>query len=215
MATRDQLMITRLGEIFGTIETRLDLVSAYFIPGHKGTTWFSDLAKSGKDVRVLTNAMNTTDVLMVHSGYTKYRRELLEAGVRLYELKLRGGKSEADLQNMPFGMSGASLHAKTFAIDGKRVFIGSFNFDPRSALLNCEMGMLIESPTMARQVSLGFDGPVQTVSYQPELTPEGKMIWKEQLVDGRSTIYQEEPGATWFEQMALAVIGLFPIEWML
>ena len=215
VATRDQLMITRLGEILGGVETRLDMVSAYFIPGPKGTAWFSELAETGKEVRILTNAMNTTDVLMVHSGYSKYRRELLEAGVRLYELKLRGGTSAAEVQNMPFGLSGASLHAKTFAVDDERVFIGSFNFDPRSATLNCEMGFLIDSPTMARSMSNGFDGLLQTVSYQPELTPENKMIWREPQEDGQVTVYQEEPGATWFQQIAIVIIGLLPIEWML
>jgi len=197
IATRDQLMITRLGEILGDVEQRLDLVSAYFVPGEEGTEYFTDLARAGKDVRILTNALNTTDVLMVHAGYSSYRRELLEAGVRLYELKLRGGMTpEADLQIKPFGLSGASLHAKTFAVDSTRIFIGSFNFDPRSATLNCEMGFLIDSPSLASQVTAGFDGPLETVSYQPELTPEGKMVWQEVIGDGNTVTYQEEPGAT-------------------
>ncbi len=215
IATRDQLMITRLGEILGGVEKRLDLVSAYFVPGPKGTAWFSELAETGRDVRILTNAMNTTDVLIVHAGYSKYRRELLESGVSLYELKLRGGTTGAEIQNMPFGLSGASLHAKTFAVDGERVFIGSFNFDPRSATLNCEMGFLIDSPTMADSVSSGFDGPLKTVSYQPELTPENKMIWREPQEDGQVTVYQEEPDATWFQQIAIVIIGLLPVEWLL
>lgn len=214
-ATRDQLMITRLGEILGGVEKRLDLVSAYFVPSPKGTAWFSQLAESGRDVRILTNAMNTTDVLLVHAGYSKYRRELLAAGVSLYELKLRGGSTVAEIQSIPFGLSGASLHAKTFAVDGQRVFIGSFNFDPRSAMLNCEMGFLIDSPTMARRVSDGFDGPLETVSYQPELTPENKMIWREPQEDGHVTVYQEEPGATWLQQIAIAIIGFLPVEWLL
>lgn len=214
-ATESQLMITRLGDILGNVENRLDLVSAYFVPGEKGTGWFSTLADTGTDVRILTNAMNTTDVLMVHAGYTKYRRELLEAGVRLFELKLRGETTGADLQTLPFGISGASLHAKTFAVDGKRVFIGSFNFDPRSAILNCEMGFLIDSPTMARNVSTGFDGPLETLSYQPDLTPNGKMVWREARVNGEITIHQEEPGATWFQQVSIFIMGLLPIERML
>jgi putative cardiolipin synthase len=215
-ATSDQLMISRLGEILGQVETRLDLVSAYFVPGQRGTEYLTDLAAAGVDVRVLTNAMNTTDVLMVHSGYTRYRRALLEADVSLYELKLRAQMSaDANRQLKPFGLSGASLHAKTFAVDGDRVFIGSFNFDPRSATLNCEMGFLIESPTLAGQVSAGFDGPLLTVSYQPALTPKGKMIWREPIEDGETLIYQEEPGATWFQQIAIAVIGVLPVEWLL
>jgi len=215
IATREQLMITRLGAILGDVETRLDLVSAYFVPGPQGMAWFSELAEAGIDVRILTNAMDTTDVLMVHAGYTKYRRELLKAGVGIYELKLRGGTTEVELQRMPFGLSGASLHAKTFAIDGDRVFIGSFNFDPRSATLNCEMGFLIDSTTIASQISAGFDGPLETVSYQPGLTPEGKMIWQEVQEDGEVIVYQEEPGATWLQQFTIVVLGLLPIEWML
>lgn len=216
IATRDQLMITRLGALLGDIGQRLDLVSAYFVPGTPGTEYFVDLARAGKEVRILTNALNTTDVLMVHAGYTKYRRELLEAGVDLFELKLRENKTpEADLQIKPLGLSGASLHAKTFAVDDERIFIGSFNFDPRSAILNCEMGFLIDSPTLARRISAGFDGPLKTVSYRPELTPEDKMIWHETTGDGKTLTYQEEPGATWLQQVAIVVIGLLPIEWLL
>ncbi|MDN5788880.1 phospholipase D family protein [Pseudorhodobacter sp.] len=216
IATPDQLMISRLGGILGGIAKRLDLVSAYFVPGEKGAEYFGDLAKSGVDVRILTNALNTTDVLMVHAGYSKYRRELLQAGVKLYELKLRGNMTpEADLQIKPLGLSGASLHAKTFAVDDSRIFIGSFNFDPRSAKLNCEMGFLIDSPVMAQKISAGFDGPLAEVSYRPELTPENKMVWQETLGNNKVVIYQEEPGATWFQQIAIVVIGFLPVEWLL
>ncbi|MEZ5796795.1 MAG: phospholipase D family protein [Paracoccaceae bacterium] len=216
IAQRDQLMISRLGAILGEVETRLDLVSAYFIPGQPGTAYFAGLARAGKQVNILTNAMNTTDVLLVHAGYSKYRRDLLEAGVALYELKLRGGISpESEIQLKPLGLSGASLHAKTFAVDGRRIFIGSFNFDPRSAMLNCEMGFLIDSPTLAQRVSAGFDGPLARVSYRPELSADGRMVWQELESDGRSVTWQQEPGTSLAKQMALAVIGILPVEWLL
>jgi len=216
VATRDQLMITRLGDILGDIATSLDLVSAYFVPGQAGTQYIADLAETGVDVRILTNALDTTDVLMVHAGYSRYRRALLKAGVSLFELKLRGNMaSEADLQLNPIGLSGASLHAKTFAVDNERVFIGSFNFDPRSAMLNCEMGFLINSPTLAHRITMGFDGPLSKVSYQPKLTPDGDMIWIEPIANNPAVIYQKEPGTTWLEQVSLVVIGLLPIEWLL
>lgn len=214
-ATEDQLMISRLAELLGGIETRLDLVSAYFVPSRRGTAFFQELAGQGIEVNILTNALNTTDVLLVHAGYTRYRRELLEAGVGLYELKLRGGQTGADAQLFPLGISGASLHAKTFAVDHRRVFIGSFNFDPRSATLNSEMGFLIDSPAMATRVSEVFGSALARISYQPRLTPEGKMVWVEDLPEGRSVIYQEEPGTSWFQQIAIAVIGILPVEWLL
>ena len=216
LARGDQLVISRLGEILGGTRQRLDLVSAYFVPGPEGTRFFADLAQSGVAVNILTNALNTTDVLLVHAGYTKYRRELLAAGVDLFELKLRGlPDSETHIQLNRLGLSGASLHAKVFAVDGERVFIGSFNFDPRSARLNCEMGFLIDSPSLASRVSQGFDGPFEMVSYRPQLTPERKMIWREAVPQGQAVIYQEEPGASWFQQIATVVIGILPVEWML
>lgn len=214
-ATDDQLMITRLDQLLGGIEARLDLVSAYFVPGRKGTIFFNDLARKGIQVNILTNALNTTNLPLVHTGYTKYRRDLLKAQIRLYELKLRGGKPESGMQIFPMGISGASLHAKTFAVDHSRVFIGSFNFDPRSAELNCEMGFLIDSPDMASRISDIFDSSIPMTSYQPKLTPENKMVWIERLPDGKAVIYQEEPGASWLQQIAIAVIGILPIEWML
>lgn len=208
-------MVLRVAELLGGIETRLDLVSAYFVPGRRGTAFFQDLAARGIEVNILTNALNTTDVLLVHAGYTHYRRNLLETGVGLYELRLRGEQTGADAQLFPLGISGASLHAKTFAVDRRRAFIGSCNFDPRSAELNCEMGFLIESPDMAARVSKVFDSALARISYQPRLTPEGKMVWVEDLPGGRSVIYHEEPGTSWSQQIAIVVIGILPVEWLL
>ncbi|TRD23546.1 phospholipase D family protein [Palleronia caenipelagi] len=215
-ATDEQLMISGMTEILRGAERSLDVVSAYFVPGKKGTELFSSLAEDGREVSILTNALNTTDHLVVHSGYTKYRRDLLSSGVHLYELKLRGQMLEADFNPHPFGLSGAALHAKTFAIDEDRIFIGSFNFDPRSVRLNCEMGFLINSPTMAQQLRDIFEGPLPFVSYQPGLTPREKMFWREPI-EGQELpeIYQEEPGTSWVKQITLVVLGILPIEWLL
>jgi len=215
IATRDQLMISRLLSILGSVHGSLDLASAYFVPGKNGTAFFTELVQNGVDVRILTNALDTTDVFLVHSGYSRYRRQLLKGGVDLFELKLRRESVAEDLQILPFGLYGASLHSKTFSVDQERVFIGSFNFDPRSALLNCEMGFLIDSPTIAKSVSSIFDGPLASISYQPKLTAEGKMIWQEYIADGEIVIYQEEPGASWLTQISLSIIGFLPVEWML
>ena len=215
VAARDQLMIARLTGILGGIERRLDLVSAYFVPGERGTEIFAGLAASGRDVSILTNALDMTDVPLVHSGYARYRRELLEAGVDLYELKLRGGPTRDHARGTgPFGLSGASLHAKTFSVDGARVFIGSFNFDPRSALLNCEMGFLIESPSLAGAVGRHFEETVPLVSYRPELTGNGAMVWRE-VTEAGGALHAVEPGSSWSRRLALAILGALPIEWML
>lgn len=210
---RDGLMISQLGSILGTIETNLDMISAYFVPGKPGTAYFADLAQKGHRVEILTNSWEATDVPMVHAGYIKYRRELLEAGVTLYELRRIEGQRQGRDELGPIGSSGASVHAKTFSIDDRRVFIGSFNFDPRSALLNCEMGFLIDSPSLARMGRQGIEQLARR-SYQPVL--EGKdMVWRVTEADGSVTTVDHEPGLGTWNRITVYVLNALPIEWLL
>ena len=123
----------------------LEITSPYFVPGEEGTATLVDLAKRGVDVAVLTNSLAATDVAAVHGGYMPCRVPLLESGVRLFELQPHAQPSEMSL----FGSSGASLHTKAFTVDDRSGFIGSFNFDPRSASLNTEMGVLFEHHALA------------------------------------------------------------------
>ncbi|TRW96050.1 phospholipase D family protein [Paracoccus sp. M683] len=211
---RDQLMITRLSGILGGVSTNLDLLSAYFVPGKEGTRYFSDLARAGVNVRILTNSWEATDVPMVHAGYIKYRRELLEAGVTLFELKPIAGLSQGKSELGPFGSSGASLHAKTFTADDSRVFIGSFNFDPRSAALNCEMGFLIDSAAIAHSGSAALTDGLAARSFQPVLEGD-KMVWRDPQPDGSTVMIEHEPGLGFGNRIAVYVLNLLPIEWLL
>jgi putative cardiolipin synthase len=150
-APPESLVYRQLKEILGDPRTGLALVSPYFVPTAEGVAWFSGLAKRGVRVQVLTNSLEATDVSFVHAGYAKRRRPLLKSGITLFELRRHASGSGSPKTAGGAGSSGASLHAKTFAVDGTRVFVGSFNFDPRSAKLNTEMGLVVESPALARQ----------------------------------------------------------------
>jgi cardiolipin synthase C len=124
------------------------IVSPYFVPGKLGTEALVDSAKAGKRVRVLTNSLAATDVAAVHGGYSRYREALLTGGVRLWELKpLPGSEAKQTL----LGSSGASLHTKALSMDGRSLFVGSYNLDPRSTSLNCEQGVLIENTVLANR----------------------------------------------------------------
>ena len=118
----------------------LDITSPYFVPGNEAAKELVRLARSGVDVAILTNSLATTDVAAVHSGYVRYRPQLIKGGVRLFELQPYGRAADISL----FGSSGTGLHTKAFVADEHIGFIGSFNFDPRSASLNTEMGVLFE-----------------------------------------------------------------------
>jgi putative cardiolipin synthase len=196
-------------ELVGRPAKSIDLVSPYFVPMEDGTPVFQDLARSGVRVRVLTNSLAATDVAAVHAGYAKRRKALLEGGVQLFELKPAPG--EPGESSGPGGSSSASLHAKTFAVDGAKAFVGSFNFDPRSALLNTEMGLVIESADLARAIAAAFDSEVPLRAYEVKLSEEGRLYWVERTASGE-TRYDTEPGAGFFLRTWVGFLSVLPME---
>jgi len=136
-----------------SVQTDLVLVSPYFVPGEGIAARLGDAVKTGKRVRVLTNSLVANDVAAVHGGYSRYREQLLESGVELWELKPADG-SEVHKRALP--PSGASLHTKAMLMDRKTMFVGSYNLDPRSAWLNCEQGVLVESEPLASDMARIF-----------------------------------------------------------
>ena len=115
----------------------------------------------------------------------------------------------------PLGSSGSSLHAKTFAVDGQRIFVGSFNFDPRSARLNTELGFIIDSPRLASQISTAFTRDVPATAYRALLDERGKVYWLELRDDGQTVRYDSEPGASVWQRLSVWFISLLPVESLL
>ncbi|MCB1631959.1 MAG: hypothetical protein KDI23_09005, partial [Pseudomonadales bacterium] len=113
------------------------------------------------------------------------------------------------------GSSDASLHAKTFAVDGKRLFIGSFNFDLRSALHNTELGIVIDSPEWARSLQRTFERRVPEVSYRVQLDARERLEWMERRADGKEQRYDREPNASAGRKLLVLLLGLLPIEGLL
>ena len=218
---RDLQMIPHLEEALGRPERDLLLVSPYFVPGPAGTAALAALAKRGVQVEVLTNSLAATDVGVVYSGYQRYREQLLRDGVRLYELKPgampAAAKDEDErhrgLGGSQGGSSSASLHAKTFAVDGKRVFVGSFNLDPRSVALNTEMGVVLESPALATQLTRAFAASVPRQAYEVKLE-DGQVVWIEQTPSG-PVKYTSTPGVGVLRSLWIGFLSLLPIEHLL
>ena len=212
---RDVLLLSGLLEAVGRPSKSFDLVSPYFVPGDEGTEALARLARRGVQVRILTNSLSATDVSAVHAGYAKRRKDLLAAGVRLYELKRSALEATPREGSRLLGSSSASLHAKTFALDGNRIFVGSFNFDLRSALLNTELGLLIDSPALAGQLAAAFDADIPKVAYEVRLAADGERLeWVEQTPAGEMR-YDTEPGAGPFLRGWVGFLSILPIEWLL
>jgi cardiolipin synthase C len=166
---------------------------------------------------VLTNSLLSTDVPMVHAGYRPYRIPLLQEGVELYEVKPMPGKPTPKSDALKSPSSGQfSLHAKAFVFDRKRVFVGSANLDRRSLHLNTEIGLMIESPELARQVAARFETIAQPEnSFVLALDDDGnggrKLVWKSTR-EGQSVAYDTEPGDDTQRKLLVDMYALLPLE---
>ena len=209
------LLFPELVRTLGRPEGRLDLVSPYFVPGDEGTAALAALARRGVQVRILTNSLAAAEASVVHAGYAKRRQELLRAGVRLLELKPTAGQRTKEEKPAVGSSSSSALHAKTFAVDGRRIFVGSFNFDLRSALLNTELGLVIDSPALAQRLAGLLDMAAGEAAYEVRLREDGEGLeWIERTAAGERR-HDTEPGAGWFRRFAVGVFLALPIDWML
>lgn len=209
------MLTSQLRDVVTNARSELTVVSPYFVPGEAGVALFRELRSRGVRVRILTNAFAATDVGAVHAGYSSYRRALLHAGVELYELRATSTAVDAAHARGAIGSSDASLHAKTFCVDGSSVFIGSLNIDPRSIDLNTELGLVVESEELARQVLDDFErGTQPDVSWRVSLAGEGndaRLVWEGER-DGALVRLTREPDVDFWNRMWIGFLKLLPIE---
>lgn len=213
-AGRDTRMAVHLAKLLGEPKRQLDLVSPYFVPSKEAARVLEDIARSGAQVRILTNSLEATDVAAVHAGYAKWRHDLLKAGVSLYELRRSWGAELPDTGRASFGSSASSLHAKTIGVDGRSVFVGSFNMDRRSIDLNTEMGFVIDSPALAQQLDQTLDESIPGTAYEVRMEANGKLYWLQRSGD-KTVRYDEEPGTSVWKRAGVRILSFLPIDWLL
>jgi putative cardiolipin synthase len=205
---RGNWLMAALHPVIVAAKKKLEITSPYVVPGEQGIANLVSLAQRGIHVAILTNSLAATDVAAVHGGYAPCRVPLLKGGVRLFELQPHAQPSDISL----FGSSGAGLHAKAFAVDDRSGFIGSFNFDPRSASLNTEMGVLFEHPALVEEM-LDLFGRETTpqISYRLYLGEGDKLRW-EGAVDGVRATFTREPEVGFLRRTLVKIVGLLPIQ---
>jgi putative cardiolipin synthase len=216
-ASRTQLLVTQLTRMMGEPKRQLEVISPYFVPGERGVKSLCAIAARGAKLRIVTNSLAANDVVAVHSGYARWRPDLLRCGVRLYELK-PGGEGPAPLKPGAWtrpGSSSASLHGKVFSLDRSRAFVGSFNLDPRSIALNTEMGLVIDSPLLAGKISDALDKRAAAGAYEVRLRKDGKGLEWIEHADGRELVYFDEPGASAARSWSAWLLAHLPIEHLL
>jgi putative cardiolipin synthase len=197
-------VLEHLNPVVKAASARLTVISPYFVPGRAGTATFVEVAKAGADVRVLTNSLAANDVAVVYGGYSQWREPLLEGGVKLWELKPLPG---IEAKSSMFGSSGASLHTKSLAVDGRTLFVGSFNLDPRSASLNTEQGVFVESEELAAQLEALFARDSSGARAWSVSREGGRLRW----TDDQGT-YTSTPRASGWRKFQAWLARVLPIE---
>ncbi len=197
-------LLSDLSQFLESAEEEVMIVSPYFVPTAQGTQDLVAASQSGLRITVVTNSLAATDVLAVHAGYQGYRKTLLDGGVTIFEVRV-------DPEHKPSGWMGSSrtsLHAKTFILDRKSIFVGSFNFDPRSAWINTEMGMIFHQPEFANEVVAGIEAGLKTSAFRLDIE-DGELVWFDDLNDVK---HHSEPGAGFWRKFMADFIALFPFE---
>ena len=200
-------LVNKLLPIFRSSSERLEIISPYFIPGRRGTEVLKTLASQGVSVAVLTNSLAATDVAAVHGAYAKYRALLLRKGIELFEFRPSAGPNKISV----FGSKGVSLHTKSFTVDDRIGFVGSFNFDPRSRSLNAEMGIVFEDSSLVHALKQHFRHEVDPeVSYRVFLSKR-RLRWAGGRRD-KLEVFKSEPEAGPIRRLTAFVVRFLPIE---
>jgi putative cardiolipin synthase len=189
-----------------TASRELLVESAYFVPGAEGVERLGALVSRGVRVRVATNSLAATDVPLVHGGYAASRRALLRAGVALLEVRptLPAGMRRLLRLHRPR----AALHTKAAAFDRERAFVGSMNFDPRSARINTEIGLRIDCVSFAAEVAAALDRTANPDrSWALCLDARGRIAWR-----AGAEVLRREPRAGWARRLLAFVVRLLPVH---
>jgi len=212
----DYQMWTDVKPYMANTQQELIILSPYFVPGKSGVSFLKQLRERGVRVRILTNSLASTDVGIVHAGYSRYRKALLRAGVELYELNEVTSKEERRAWSKgEIGRGKSSLHAKSFVIDREIVFIGSLNLDARSVVQNTEIGVVLESAEIGGRVAYNFDQRIDEVGFRLALEEDeqgGEQLRWHGLVDGEPVTFTADPYTSFWRRFGIGFMRLLPIE---
>lgn len=201
-------LLPQLARIGVQLRSELLIVSPYFVPGDAGVAALTALVQKGVRVTVLTNSLAATDEPLVHTGYARYRPQLLAYGVELYELSPE--RTRRSMRLGVFGSSFGRLHAKTAVVDRRTVFIGSMNLDPRSDTQNTELGIFVDSPQLARELLRIVHISKLQSAYRVRLDDQGRLQWLSMDEDKEVVLTEEPETSPWLRLHNLLVSPFVP-----
>ncbi|HIG43735.1 MAG TPA: phospholipase D family protein [Gammaproteobacteria bacterium] len=190
-------------------EKEVIVISPYFVPRKAGIEAFSNISAKGVEVTIITNSLSANNQFSVHGGYAPARKPLLKNGIRIYE-----ARADATIAGSEFATDDdakATLHTKAFVVDGAQIFIGSFNFDPRSAKINTELGVIIHSSQMAQKLVEFLAVAIPDQTYEVFLDERENVRWRT-LEKGEIVVFDKEPNTTWGQRFVATIMRMLPIR---
>jgi putative cardiolipin synthase len=206
--TADNIM-TSLRESLLTAEKEMLIISPYFVPKKSGIESLIAVQNRGIQVIIITNSLAANNQASVHGGYAPSRKPLLKAGVKIFEV--RADANVPGTEHVSADGAKATLHTKAFVVDRREVFIGSFNFDPRSANINTELGVIIRSPEIAAAVADLIESNKAKEAWEVFLNEKGKLRWRG-MDDGQEIILDKEPQTSWGQRFMAGFYRILPIK---
>jgi len=206
--TADNIMTT-LRKSLLTAEKEMLIISPYFVPKKSGIEALVAVQERGIQVTIVTNSLAANNQASVHGGYAPSRKPLLRAGVKIFEV--RADAAVPGSEHVSTESAKATLHTKAFVVDRREAFIGSFNFDPRSANINTELGVIIRSPEIAATVADIFETNKKEEAWEVFLNEKGQLRWRG-WDDGQEVIRKKEPQTSWGQRFMAGFYRILPIR---
>jgi len=209
LAAEAENITTTLAESIARAEQSLFIISPYFVPLKSGIEYLTGLQERGVQVSVLTNSLAANNHSIVHSGYAPSRKPLLEAGVKIYEVRPDAFVPGADRGGK--GAALATLHTKGFVVDDQELFLGSFNWDPRSVDINTELGVIMKSPELTQGILTRLDAELDENAYEVILNDKGKIRWLDKSGD-EVVVLDNEPQTGWWRRFVVDFYKILPVK---
>jgi putative cardiolipin synthase len=181
--------------------------SPYFIPDADFRALLGDLVARGVRVVVVTNSLETNNHVVAHTGYRRWRRAVLAAGVELYEL--RADAEALSLYLTPPSTSNhLGLHTKAVVVDGERAFVGSPNVDPRSMVLNTEIGIVGEGAQFTAQVAALIERDISPANaWRVTMDEDGWLRWS-----NADEVVRRQPARGFVQRAIEFLLNLLPLK---
>jgi len=200
-------------EAIRAAKQELVMSSPYLVPGKVGMELLRELRARNVHVVAMTNSLGSTDEPVVHIGYSAYREPMLDLGVELYEIS--GSRVKKNRRLNLFGSSLGRLHAKLAVVDRKTLFVGSMNLDPRSATINTELGAVIHSPELAREMIRIIDLDRLQSAYRVRRKVDGSGLEWLSVEDDKEVVLDEEPDSSAWQRIKAMLLKPFVPESLL